>query len=275
MKDRYKINSYLLIFTLILLHLSPFQCLDLLTYVSTACISVSSYHGFPFHILDLLQLHVILLTELAQVWGFTVPYAVDSQPQFRFSSTLTTGIHRDPPFALLLLLSVHYFYFLFFTVILIISSIITYVNILRVLNVVQNTKPASLNPQNQMVSAGFWRGCALPKAAEWGVLDFCCHNPQVAPAQVLVRRVSPVSPEEWSKWSCHSPPSSAALAFITWTCSWPLQTRLYWAPPQNNILGELFLLSHFEETPREWGPLSEGIPKLVLKVLIKENKEWN
>lgn len=244
---------------------------------------MSLLHVFQYpHIMDSL---FTFLTSFNSMWFFSLSWlrSEGSQCHMQWIPNLSSGflahlLQGSTGIPLLLSFCCWVcitFIFFFFTVILIISSIITYVNILRVLNVVQNTKPASLNPQNQMGSAGFWRGCALLKAAEWGVLGFCCHNPQVAPAQVLVRRVSPVSPEEWSKWSCHSPPSSAALAFITWTCSWLLQTRLYWAPPQNNILGELFLLSHFEETPREWGPLSEGIPKLVLKVLIKENKEWN
>lgn len=97
-----------------LLHLSPFQCLDLLTYVSTASFPVSSYHALPFHILDLLEFHGILSAGLAQVWEFTVPHAVDSQPQFRFSSTFTTRDPQGSPFCSPFVVGLAFLCFLFF-----------------------------------------------------------------------------------------------------------------------------------------------------------------
>lgn len=219
-----------------LLHLWPFQCLDLLCYVSTARFSVSSYHGLPFHILDLLQLHEILPAELAQVWGFTVLHTVDSQAQFRVSSTLTTGIYRDPPFVVGFAFLFSLYFFL--TVIIIISSMITYFNILRVLNV-QNTKPASLNPQNQAVSAGFWRGCGLPKAVSeecWisAATTLRWHQPKCSSEEFLLRN-------DQNEAATAAPPAQLQKLPLPEPALTP-PNQIVLSPTPNNTLGQLFLV---------------------------------
>lgn len=141
---------------------------------------------------------------------------MDSQHQF-----------RDPPFALLLLFGLHLFPFFlcnfFFTVILIISSMLTYFSVLRV------HETSLRNPQKQAVSAGIWRGCGLPKAAEGRGVGFLLPQPSGGTSPRAHQRS--FSSFSWGMFKMELPQPSqlGCTSFHYLNLPSPLQARL---PPQ-------------------------------------------